>query len=93
VPVRWPELLDDIERRLADVERGLTTGALAVSPFALPQDLGPVPEHLRARAAEALRQTLALETEVESTRERVADSLRRARVVTRMPAAYLDTRI
>ena len=32
-PVAWPELLDDIEHRLADVERGLTTGAVDGVPL------------------------------------------------------------
>lgn len=89
----WPELLDDIERRLADVKRGLTTGDVTVSPFVLPDDLGPVPPGLRAQVAQALRETLALEAEVESSRERVADALRQSRVPTRGPAAYIDTRI
>ena len=89
----WPELLDEMERRLADVERGLTTGAVTVSPFVLPEDLGPLPPDLRERAARALRATVAMEAEVESSRERVADALRRSRVPTRRPAAYLDTRI
>jgi len=64
-----------------------------VTPFALPADLGPLPEPLQPRAARALQATLAMEAEVERARERAADALRRGRTPTRASAAYVDTRI
>ncbi len=87
----WPEVLDDMERRLAEVDRELGTGGPAVSPFALPADLGPLPADLRVRATRALRQTRAKQAEVEAARNRIADALRQGRVVSREPAAFLDT--
>ncbi len=87
----WPEVLDDMERRLADVDTELGTGGPAVPPFVLPADLGPLPADLRQRATRALRQTQAKQAEVEAARDRIADALRQGRVVTREPAAYLDT--
>ena len=90
----WPELLDDIERRLAHVEQGLAHRR--THRVALRAARGPGPAarpELRERAVRALRATLAMEAEVETSRERIADALRRSRVPTRRPAAYLDTRI
>jgi hypothetical protein len=89
--VGWPEVLDDMERRLADVDRELETGGPAVPPLALPADLGPLPADLRPRATRALQQTRAKQGQVEQARNRIADALRQARVVSREPAAYLDT--
>jgi hypothetical protein len=88
--VGWPEFLDDIESRLADVERELNSGGPAVSPFALPDDLGPLPEQLRERAAAALHRTEMMQAEVERARDRLGDALRRGRAVSREPAAYFD---
>jgi len=87
----WHEVLDDIESRLADVDRELKTGGPAVPAFVLPDDLGPLPEELRERVTHALRDTLAKQDLVEAARERVADALRQGRASTREPAAYLDT--
>jgi hypothetical protein len=87
----WPEVLDDMERRLDDVDRELSSGGPAVAPFALPDDLGPLPVDLRERARRALTETRARQTEVEAARDRVAAALRQSRTVPREPAAYLDT--
>lgn len=87
----WPEVLEDIEHRLGDVDRALDSGGDAVSPFALPDGLGPLPAELRERAARALRETRTKQAEVETARDRIADALRQGRTVTREPAAYLDT--
>ncbi len=89
--VGWPEVLDDIEERLVDVDRELTTGGPAVSPFALPAGLGPLPADLRERARQALRQTRVQQAEAEQARDRIGDALRPGRTATREPAAYLDT--
>ncbi|HUY22926.1 MAG TPA: hypothetical protein VMV22_11390 [Acidimicrobiales bacterium] len=89
----WSEVLDDIERRLTDVKRGLRTGEPATTPFTLPEDLGPLPVQLRLRAQRALRATEAMQADVEEARDRIADALRRGRATTREPAAYVDTRI
>jgi hypothetical protein len=91
VSVGWPEVLDDIEERLADVDRELRTGGPAVSPFALPSGLGPLPADLRERARRALGQTQARQAEAEQARDRLGDALRQGRTATREPAAYLDT--
>jgi hypothetical protein len=80
-----------MERRLDDVDRELRTGGPAVSPFALPADLGPLPAELRERARRALQETRSKEAEAEAARDRVADALRQGRTVAREPAAYLDT--
>jgi hypothetical protein len=89
--VGWHDVLDDMERRLDDVDRELTTGGPAVSPFELPADLGPLPADLRERARRALQETRAKQIEVEVARDRVADALRQGRTVPREPAAFLDT--
>ena len=91
--MQWDELLDDMERRLTEVERGLRTGSLEVTALTVPDDMEALPTELRTRAAHALRMTLAAQAEVEATRERIADTLRRGRTTVRQPAAYLDTRI
>ncbi len=88
----WVELLDDIERRLANVEQGLGTGAFGVDPFTMPDDLGPLPGRLRDRAVQALRRTAEMEAEVAAVRDRTADALRRGRTAPRATAAYVDTR-
>ena len=87
----WPELLDDIERRLADVDRELSAGGPPVSAFELPDDLGPLPADLRPRATKALRHTLAKQAEAEKARDGIAEALRQGRMSPRGPAAYLDT--
>jgi hypothetical protein len=89
--VEWSEFLDDVEGRLADVDRALNTGGAAVSPFEMPDDLGPLPEELQERASQALQATVAKQVEVETARNRIADALRQGRVVTREPAAYFDS--
>ena len=87
----WRELLDDIERRLADVDRELRTGGPPVPPFELPPDLGPLPADLRQRAKNALRDTVAKQAQVEEARDGIAQALRQGRIDSREPAAYLDT--
>lgn len=89
--MEWHELLDDIESRLADVERELRTGGPAVSPFVLPAGLGPLPAELRPRARRALRDTLAKLAEVEAARDLIADALRQGRIPSKASAAYIDT--
>ena len=81
----WPEVLDDIEGRLADVDRELSTGGPAVSAFELPADLGPLPDELRQRAGRALHQTRIKQAEAERARDLIADALRQGRVVPRGP--------
>jgi hypothetical protein len=93
VSVGWPELLDDIERRLAQVDRELATGGPAVAPFEMPDDLGPLPPELRQRAERMLRETLTKQAAVEQARDRIVDALRQGRVAPPQPAAYFDTRI
>ncbi|HXQ44555.1 MAG TPA: hypothetical protein VN816_07935 [Acidimicrobiales bacterium] len=87
----WPEVLDDIEGRLAEVDRELSTGTPSVSAFELPAGLGPLPDELRERAGRALRQTRIKQAEAERARDRIGDALHQGRVVPREPAAYLDT--
>ena len=87
----WRELLDDIERRLADADRVLSTGGPAVSAFEMPPDLGPLPVDLRQRAKKALRETEAKQARAEAARDGVAEALRQGRINSREPAAYLDT--
>ena len=87
----WHEVLDDIENRLAEVDRELSTGGPAVSPFTLPPDLGPLPADLRGRAVRALDQNRAKQAQAEAARDRVAHALRQGRTASREPAAYLDT--
>jgi hypothetical protein len=89
--VGWPEVLDDMEDRLADVDRELSRGGPAVAPLALPADLGPLPADLRPRAVRALQQTRAMQARAEAAREGIAEALRRGRTASREPAAYLDT--
>jgi hypothetical protein len=89
--VGWRELLEDIERRLADVDRELSTGGPAVSRFEMPDDLGPLPADLRQRAKNALRDTQAKQAQAEAARDGVAEALRKGRIDSREPAAYLDT--
>jgi hypothetical protein len=91
VSVGWHDVLDDMERRLDDVDRELRTGGPPVSPFELPAELGPLPVELQERARLALRQTRSKQAEVEAARDRIADALRQSRTVAREPAAYLDT--
>jgi hypothetical protein len=91
VSVGWPEVLDDIEDRLADVDRELSRGGPAVAPFVLPADLGPLPAALRPRAVRALQQTRARQAQAEAARDGIAEALRQSRTVDRGPAAYLDT--
>ena len=87
----WPEVLDDVERRLAEVDRQLRTGGPAVSAFDLPGDLGPLPPDLAPRAERALRLTRIKQAQVEAARDRVGDALRPGREPGREPAAYVDT--
>ncbi len=89
----WPEFLDDVEERLVDADRMLLTGGPAVTPFVMPDDLGPLPADLQDRAARALRRTVDKQVEVGAARDRVAGALRQGRVVSREPASYVDTRI
>jgi hypothetical protein len=84
-------VLDDIEGRLVDVDHQLSTGGPAVSPFVLPDDLGPLPVELRHRAERALSRTQAKQTEVEGARQRIAEALRQGRTTVREPASYIDT--
>jgi hypothetical protein len=91
VSVGWDEVLDDMEGRLAEVDRELSTGTPSVSAFVLPADLGPLPDELRQRAGRALIQTRIKQAEAERARDRIADALRQGRLVPREPAAYLDT--
>jgi len=88
----WAQALEDIERRLGDVEEGLRTGVFEVTPFALAGDLGPIPDELRERAQRALRATVAAELEVEQLRERIAEALRLGRARSAAFSAYVDTR-
>lgn len=89
----WPEFLDDVEKRLVDVDRTLVTGGPAVTPFVMPDDLGPLPADLEERATRALRTTIAKQVEVEAARDRMADALRQRRLVPREPASYFDRRL
>jgi hypothetical protein len=89
--VGWHEVLDDIETRLTDVDRQLTTAGPAVPPFELPDDLGPLPADLRHRAERALRETRRKQLDAEAARDKIADALHRGRTTTREPPAYLDT--
>jgi hypothetical protein len=89
--VGWREVLDDMEDRLADVDRHLSTGGPAVAPLALPEDLGPLPDDLRARAGRTLSETRAKLALAEAARDGLADGLRQGRASTRGSAAYLDT--
>jgi hypothetical protein len=88
--VEWPEVLDDMESRLVDVDRVLATGGAAVSPFVLPDDLGPLPDELRQRATHVLHETRAQQAAAEDARERLAEALRQSRTAARQPASYLD---
>jgi hypothetical protein len=89
--VTWPELLDDMEERLAAHGRALDAGALAPEPLYVTPDDGPLPAELRARAEQVLAATRALEAEVEHRRDAVLWALRRtAASETRTPAAYID---
>lgn len=87
----WPEVLDEMERRLADVDRELRSGGPAVAPWALPDDLGPLPAELRPRARQTLALTRAKQAEAEEARARIGEALRQGRTVAREPAAYVDT--
>jgi hypothetical protein len=91
VSVGWHEVLDDMEGRLDDVDRELKTGGPAVSPFELPEGLGPLPPELRHRATLALHRTHSKQLEAEQARDRIAEALRQGRTAARQPAAYLDT--
>jgi hypothetical protein len=89
--VDWPEVLDDMEDRLHDVDRELSTGGPPVRSFALPSGLGPLPAELRQRSTALLRETLRTQAAAEAARERVADAMRQGRATTREPAAYFDS--
>jgi hypothetical protein len=91
--VGWSEVLDDMERRVAEVRRGLRTGDVSATPFTLPADLGPLPVELQWRAACALRETESVQADVEIARDRIVDALRLGRLTPREPAAYVDTRV
>jgi len=91
--VGWPEFLDEVEHRLVDTDRMLITGGPGVSPFVMPDDLGPLPPELQERATRALRTTIAKQVEVETARDLMAGALRQGRVETREPAAYFDRRV
>ncbi|HTZ10246.1 MAG TPA: hypothetical protein VMB72_14310 [Acidimicrobiales bacterium] len=91
--VTWAVVLDDMERRLGDVERGLRTGVFATTAVDLPGGLGPIPDALRQRAQRLLQATVAAEQEVEKVRERIADALRRGRTTSAPFSAYVDTRL
>jgi hypothetical protein len=61
-------------------------------PTAL-EELGPLPESLRARAEELLRATRAFEGEIVDARASVATALRHAERGRRQRAAYVDARV
>jgi len=91
VSVDWPEVLDDMEDRLHDVERELSTGGPPVRAFVLPSGLGPLPADLRDRAVALLRGTLSKQADAEAARAKVAEAMRQGRVTRREPAAYFDS--
>lgn len=60
----WPDLLATLEADLAAYEQAFRGEGEPPPAFEVPENLGPLPEDLRERAAEVLRRTLAVEAEV-----------------------------
>ena len=89
---RWTAALDELE---ASVERyahlaltayGSTEPLLEVpAPYLLPDDLGPVPDHLRARAEELVGRADSVQTELHRVRDLVGQHLAG---LTRAPHAH-----
>jgi hypothetical protein len=73
---RWTAALDELEAsieryaQLALTAYGSTETALSVpAAYVLPEDLGPMPEDLRARAEELIGRSDAVHTELHRVRE------------------------
>jgi hypothetical protein len=76
VGTTWADALDEYEARL-DAQRAALDGgeAGAVTPFAPPAGLGPLPQALAERANELLRQSRDLELELAGNLQAIKDDL------------------
>ena len=87
----WAEVLDDMERRLAQASAVLSGGPPPPAMAPLPPHLGPLPAALVGRARQLKADTDRLAGEVGDARLRVAAGIR-GRTDTSAPApAYVDT--
>lgn len=79
----WPERLDAMERQLREADHllaggsagHLPAGGAAATGEPLPPADGPIPPHLRQRAAAILAATRQAETDVQTALGRVGDRL------------------
>jgi len=91
--MEWPELLDDMQRRLDGVGAMLREGAAPPPPFAEPGPMPPLPPELAPRAEAILTATEAARRQVAEAHAALGAALRRAADGRpRRPAAYVDVR-
>ncbi len=87
----WVAVLEEMEARVADVDRVLLQGGVPVSKLEIPDGLGPLPQNLRGRAERVYALTVDAEFRVEAARDGVLSALRSS---PERPAApsYVDRR-
>lgn len=88
----WPELLEEMEARLAATERTLLEGASPPSRIVIHPGMPPLPEELRERAMKVLDETQRLASRVRAARDRLSSARLHSLTRARVPSAFVDTR-
>jgi hypothetical protein len=85
----WNEVLDQMEQRLRDTEQVIARNLVPVEPFALPEDLGPLPAECQDRAVKLYAATRDAERRLTIALGQVGAELRSVQN-TRPRPAYVD---
>ena len=90
----WPSILDEIEHRLAQAQKGMSEGLFAFEPIEIPPSVGPVPPDCRTRVSELHALTVELAQTVEAAMAGVSANLSRrtSAVTATQPPSYIDRR-
>ena len=90
----WPEVLDEMERRLVDAEVAMAAGEFWFDPVTVPESLGPLPADCRGRARAVYTATLAAESRLSMAMAEVVARMggRSSSSESRPRPAYVDRR-
>lgn len=87
----WTEVLDEMERRLAEADRALAGEAVRISPFEIPDVAERLPSNEWDRARAVLAATLVMEQRIEAEMGTMSTRLRARPSIQGRPApTYFD---
>jgi hypothetical protein len=90
--MNWADVLEEMEKRVADAKQVIMAGGAPPSEFSLPDDIGPLPPELRARATAVYVATVALQRKITKAQAGILEALRRGSRRPPATASFVDQR-